>query len=141
MTAPVLALSLIRGRVQPEHLAILEARGYVVHRVGQAAYVHGADLHVIFGAWGAYEPQPAWADRLGAVSASYLRRARRIDLERRGRRFLRDAGGRFLALVPWYRVPPVQVYAFEPARRSLVDEEEHRAAERRAEVRERGWWT
>ena len=127
-----------RTHVPPRVIAALAADGYRVHRIGAAAYVHGQAGHFLFGVWDGRAP--GWADRLGAVSAGYLRRARRLDLEHRGRAYLRDRRGRFLVRLPWYRVPPVQVHSFEPAGTSLVDAEELRAAARRAELRSRGWW-
>jgi len=129
----------LRTHVTPRVIDGLAARGYHVHRVGAAAYVHGAAGHFLFGVWGRHELAPAWAGRLGAVSAGYLRRARRLDREHRGRAYLRDRRGRFAARLPWYRVPPVRVYSFELVGLSLVDGEELRAAARRAELRSRGW--
>jgi hypothetical protein len=137
----------------------LAADGYHVHRVGAAAYIHGPvcsgatpdrqgalldarrpTLNLLVGVWGPHELVPSWARRLGAPSAGYIRRARRLDLEHRGRAYLRDRRGRFLVHLPWWRVPPVQVYSFEPAGMSLVAAEELRAADRRAELRNRGYW-
>ena len=130
----------VRSHVPPFVIEALAAQGYHVHRIGAAAYVHGDAGHFLFGVWRRRDPSPTWADRLGDVSAGYLRRAHRLDHERRGRRYVRDGRGRFLARLPWYRIPPVQVHAFEPARRSLVAQEEHLAAERRAELQKRGYW-
>jgi hypothetical protein len=122
-------------------LYALAADGYRVHRIGAAAYVHGPAGHFLVGVWDCrHDPAPAWAGRLGVPSAGYLRRARRLDLEHRGRAYLRDRRGRFLVRLPWYRIPPVQVHSFEPAGMCLVDAEELRAAERRAQLRDRGWW-
>ena len=129
--------TIIRGRLRPHHLAALAAQGWTVHRIGRAAYVHGAEVHTIFGVWSG-DAAPAWAARLGRVSPAYVRRLERLDRERSGRRFLRDGRGRFLARLPWYRVAPVRAYSWEPARLSLVDEEDRRAAERRAA---RGYWS
>ena len=131
----------LRTHVAPRVIEGLAAAGCHVHRVGAAAYVHGPTGHFLFGVWGRRELAPAWADRLGVVSAGYLRRARRLERERRGHAYLRDRRGRFVALLPSYRVPQVRVYSFEPAGLSLVDEEELHAAERRARYRSRGYWT
>jgi hypothetical protein len=141
VTAPLFpACPQLRSHVPPRVVDALAAGGFHVHRVGQAAYLHQATLHLILGVWGPHDPEPAWGGRLGFPSAGYLSRARRLDLEHRGRAYLRDRRGRFLVRLPWYRVPPVQVYSFEPAGMSLVDAEELRAAERRAELRSRGYW-
>ena len=158
-TRPYSACPQLRSHVPPRVVDALAAGGYHVHRVGSAAYIHGPvcsgatpdrqgslqddrrpTLHLLFGVWGRRGHVPSWADRLGAPSAGYLRRACRLDLERRGRHYCRDGRGRFLARLPWYRIPPVQVYSFEPAGLSLVDTEELRAADRRAELRKRGYW-
>jgi hypothetical protein len=141
MTSSYVPCPELRTHVPPFVIDALAAGGCRVHRIGSAAYVHGPAVHFIVGVWGRHDPAPAWADRLGRPSAGYLRRARRLDREHRGRAFLRDGRGRFLVALPWYRVAPVRVYAFEPAGLSLVEEEELRAADRRAELRERGWWS
>ena len=141
MTAPLYpACPQLRSHVSPRVVDALAAGGYHVHRVGQAAYLHQTTLHLILGVWDRHDPPPAWADRLGSPSAGYVRRARRLDLEHRDRAYLRDRRGRFLVRLPWCRVPSVQVYSFDPAGMSLVDAEELRAAERRAELRNRGYW-
>ena len=139
-TRPYSAIPELRSHVPPRVVDALAAGGYHVHRVGVAAYVHGPAGHFLFGVWDRRGHVPSWADRLGFLSPGYLRRARRRELEHRGRLFLRDERGRFLVRLPWYRVPPVQVYSFEPAGLSLVDTEELRAADRRAELRKRGYW-
>lgn len=141
MTAPLYpACPQLRSHVPSRVVDAFVATGHHVHRVGAAAYVHAGGGHFIFGVWGRHELVPAWAGRLGVPSAGYRRRARRLDLECRGRAYLRDRRGRFLVRLPWYRVPSVQVYSFEPTGMSLVDAEELRAAERRAELRNRGYW-
>jgi len=141
LTAPLYpACPQLRSHVPPRVVGALAADHYHAHRIGAAAYVHGVGGHFIFGVWDRCERPPAWAGRLGALSAGYLRRARRLDLEHRDRAYLRDRRGRFLVRLPWYRVPSVQVYSFEPAGLSLVDAEELRAADRRAELRSRGYW-
>lgn len=138
MTSSYSAAPELRTHVPDRVIAGLAASGHHVHRIGAAAYVHGPSGHWIFGVWDRHELAPPWADRLGVPSPGYLRRARRLDLEQRARAYLRDCRGCFLAVLPWYRVPSVQVYSFEPAGLSLVDAEELRAAERRAELRQRG---
>jgi hypothetical protein len=160
MTAPLFpACPELRTHVPQRVVDALAADGYRVHRVGRAAYIHGPvcsgatpdrqgalldarrpTFHLIFGVWPTGAVAPSWAGRLGVPSGGYLRRARRLDLEHRGRAYLRDRRGRFLVRLPWYRIPPVQVHSFEPAGLSLVDAEELRAAERRAELRNRGYW-
>lgn len=140
MTSSYSACPELRTHVPRRVVAGLAADGYRVHRVGSAAYVHGPAGHFLFGVWDRRETAPPWAGRLGVLSAGYARRARRLDLERRGRAYLRDGRGRFLARLPWWRIAPVQVHSFEPAGISLVDAEDLRAAERRAELRQRGWW-
>ncbi len=130
----------LRAHVQPGVIVALAADGYRVHRIGSAAYVHGPSGHFLFGVWERPGQTPSWADRLGAVSPGYLRRAHRLDLEHRGRAYLRTKTGQFWVRLPWYRVPAVQVYSFEAPGLSLVAEEERRAAERRAELRGKGRW-
>jgi hypothetical protein len=133
LTAPLYpACPELRTHVPQRVVDGLASWGHHVHRIGSAAYVHGPAGHFIFGVWDRRE--------LGRPSAGYVRRARRLDLEHRGRAYLRDRRGRFLVRLPWYRVPSVQVHSFEPAGLSLVDAEELRAAERRAELRNRGYW-
>jgi hypothetical protein len=100
----------VRGHIEPRILEHWRRSGWRVHQVGQAAYVHGPTLHLIFGVWGRRDPAPVWAGRLGHESAGYLRRVERCAREQTGRRFLRDAGGRFRALLPWWRTPGPRLY-------------------------------
>lgn len=130
----------LRTHVDARTVAAFVATGHHVHRIGQAAYVHGWGGHFLFGVWDRRTVAPSWAGRLGFPSPGYLRRARRLDREHRGRAYLRTKTGQFSVRLPWYRVAPVQVHAFEPAGLPLVEAEELRAAERRAELRQRGWW-
>lgn len=111
----------VRGRVTPRVLEHWRSSGWAVHRIGQAAYVHGDGHHLIVGVWGRRDPRPPWAGRLGRASDGYLRRVTRCVAEQRGRRFLRDALGRFVALMPWWRWAPATVYSFEPVGLSLYE--------------------
>lgn len=141
MTAPLYPkCPELRTHVTRRVVDAFDATGHHVHRVGAAAYVHGWGGHFIFGVWDRHDLAPAWAGRLGSPSAGYVRRARRLDLEHRDRAYLRTKTGQFLVRLPWWRIPSVQVYSFEPAGMSLVDAEELRAADRRAELRGRGYW-
>jgi hypothetical protein len=127
----------LRGRVNPRVLLALEARGYTVHRLGAAAYVHGAGHHLILGVWAAGAPAPAWSLRLGRPSAGYCRRLERRDRELRAARFLRDEHGRFAIRLPWWRLPTVTAYPWEPAQGSWLERAERRAAIRNRAVLER----
>lgn len=95
--------------------------GWTVHQVGQAAYVHRGDVHLIVGVWGRRDRRPAWASRLGRASAGYLRRLERCAVEQRGRTMFRDAFGRFVCRAPWWRWPAPSVYSFEPRQPSLYE--------------------
>jgi hypothetical protein len=106
----------LRGRVDeraPEHW---RRRGWAVHRVGQAAYVHSPDgiHHLILGVWGRRDRRPAWAGRLGGPSPGYLRRWARLRVAQAWRRLFRRADGRWGCLFPWWRWPSVQVYRWDP---------------------------
>ena len=112
----------LRGRVTPRILRALEARGWHVHRIGQAAYLHRdrADA-LILGVWPRRAAAPSWADRLGHASAAYERRAERLASEQRWRRQHRDERGRFGSLLPWHRWPTPAMYSFEPSHSSTLD--------------------
>lgn len=108
----------LRGRVDPRLLDHWRRAGWHVHRIGAAAYVHSPDdrHHLIVGVWARRSPAPPWAGRLGRESAGYRRRLARLEREQHGRRFIRDAAGRFLAPLPWWRTPGPRLYAWlEPA--------------------------
>lgn len=96
-------------------IAYWRADGWTIHQVGQAAYVHSPDgeLHLIMAVWDRREPPPVWADRLGAASEGYWRRLYRITAEQRWSRLARDARGRFLGLMQWWRWPAVRAYRWE----------------------------
>lgn len=104
-----------RGHVPRRIVGYWRAEGWHVHLVGQAAYVHSpdGDHHLILGVWDRTEPPPAWAGRLGRVSAGYVRRWDRRDRETRWRRLARDAGGRFLGLMQWWRWPGPELYSWD----------------------------
>lgn len=114
MTAPLLVLSPFRGHVRPALLDALEARGWAVHRIGRAAYVHGPNLHLVLGAWPDGESAPAWADRLGVVSPAWDRRYARMRAAQAWRRMQRGRRGRFAVRRPWFLWPAVQVYSWQP---------------------------
>lgn len=112
----------LRGRVEPRIVHHLAARpGWRVHRVGQAAYVHGPDgHHYLFGVWTRRAPAPAWAHRLGRASDGWWNRVERCERRQQGRWILRDRAGRFYARLPWWRVPGARVYSWRPPAPSLV---------------------
>jgi len=100
-----------RGHVGRRVLDHWRATGWSVHQVGQAAYVHSPDgLHLIVGVWDHREAPPAWAGRLGRVSAGYVRRWDRVDRETRWRREARDDRGRWVGMLPWWAWPAPPVY-------------------------------
>lgn len=111
----------VRGRLAPRILWYLEDAGWHVHRVGRAAYLHDAELHVLAGVWSPRDPAPAWSRRLGVASDGYLRRWDRCDLEQVGRLMLRDSRGRFHARLPWWRVRGPRLYSWQPPSPSLYD--------------------
>lgn len=108
-----------RGRIPPRILPLLERRGFTVHRLGAATYIHRDELHLIAGSWDG--SPPPWADRLGEASAGYVRRLERCDREQRSRWMLRDELGRFAIRLPWWRVPGPVVYRHERRRPSLYE--------------------
>jgi hypothetical protein len=104
-----------RGRVTPRIVDHLRDAGWTVHQVGQAIYTHSADddLHLILGVWPRRVDPPPWADRLGRASDGYVRRWERLDREQHWTRLARDAAGRFLGLMQWWRWPAVRVYRWD----------------------------
>jgi hypothetical protein len=98
-------------------LPALRRRGFRVHRVGAAAYIHDGELHVIAGAWNGRAP--TWAPRLGDVSDGYRRRLERCERRQVGRWMVRDRLGRFFRRRSWWQVPGALVYRHEPRRPSL----------------------
>lgn len=133
---PILAPQL-RGHVQPRIIDALGRRGWHVHRVGQAAYVHSPDdtLHLILGVWPRRGTRPSWANRLGGWSAALGRRFDRLAIEQRWRRLERDAGGRFARLLPWYHWPTPALYRFAPSQPSPLELEAQRAFEHNRRIR------
>ncbi len=103
------------GRADPRILAALERRGWRIHRVGQAAYVHHGGFHLILGVWQRRSGRPSWADRLGRPSAGFERRVVRCVHEQRWRQQLRRDDGRFGGRRPWWRWPSPAVYSFLPS--------------------------
>ncbi len=69
----------LRTQVTPAVLEYWRSLGWTIHRVGQAVYAHDPENqhHLILGCWGKRDPAPAWACRLGHVSAGYQRRLER----------------------------------------------------------------
>ncbi len=133
------------GHVEPAIAAALEQSGYAVHRVGQAAYVHGPvcpgatpgrqgslqddrrpAVHLIVGVWRRREPAPSWAARLGNPSAGYERRWARQRSAQAWRRLHRRPNGRWAGPLPWWRWPGVQPYRWDPIPPSLFDLERDR---------------
>ncbi len=114
----------VRGHVPPRVVDALEQRGWHVHRIGAAAYVHAPDgpIHLIFGVWRRRATRPGWAIRLGHASAGHIRRLERVAREQRWRRQRRDPAGRFGATLPWTRWPTPALYSWDPAGPS-VDEQ------------------
>lgn len=114
----------VRGTVPPRVVDELVRRGWHVHRIGSAAYVHAPDgpVHLIFGVWRRRSAPPGWAIRLGHASAGYLRRLERVALEQRWRRQRRDPAGRFGAVMPWTRWPTPELYRWDPAGPSVADQ-------------------
>jgi hypothetical protein len=119
----------LRGRVSARTLATLGAKGLRVHRVGAAAYVHdGAGLHWILAVWDRGEPRPPFASRLGRASEGYRRRCERIARETRHLEMAR-VRGRFAGRLPWFRVPPVRPYRWDPDPLPWLEAVAARAAE------------
>jgi hypothetical protein len=117
----------LRGRVSSRTLATLELKGLRVHRVGQAAYVHGQGAHWILAVWDRGEPLPPFAARLGRVSDGYRRRCERLARETRHLEMAR-VRGRFAGRLPWQRVRPVRAYRWDPEPRSWLELVTERAA-------------
>ena len=114
----------IRGRVDDRILGALEQRGWHVHRIGAAAYVHAPDRsdHFLFGIWRRRAPSPRWAPRLGRASGAWRRRLERVSIEQRWRRQHRDLVGRFSVVMPWTRWPTPALYSWDPAGPSVADQ-------------------
>lgn len=101
----------LRGRVSPATLERFRARGLTVHRIGQAAYVHGQGQRWIFEVRDRGEPPAPFANELDAHHRFLLGRGgpvgryrRLIDRALRSWRLerLRDAAGRFTGRTPWW---------------------------------------
>lgn len=104
----------LRGRVSRRTLAAMESAGLRVHRVGAAAYVHDAGaVHWILAVWDRGEEPPPFSGRLGRVSEGYRRRCDRLARETRHAELARIAG-RFAGRLPWWLVPPVRAYRWDP---------------------------
>jgi len=114
----------VRGRVDGRILEALERRGWHVHRIGAAAYVHAGDGsdQFLFGVWRRRAPRPTWAARLGRASAGSVRRLERVSREQRWRRQRRDRAGRFGVVRPWTRWPTPALYSWDPAGPSVADQ-------------------
>lgn len=114
----------VRGHVPPRVVDALERRGWHVHRIGAAAYVHAADRsdHLLFGVWRRRAPRPTWAGRLGRASAGWFRRLERASREQRWRRQARDLAGRFSVVMPWTHWPTPALYSWDPAGPSVADQ-------------------
>lgn len=124
----------LRGCVSSRTLAAMEARGLTVHRLGRAAYVHdGAGLHWILAVRDRGEPAP-FPGRLGRVSDGYRRRVDRLARETRHRELARIAG-RFAGRLPWWRVPPVRAYSWDPEPQSWLERVTSAAADHNHAVR------
>jgi len=124
----------LRGHVSTRTLRTLELKGLTVHRVGQAAYVHGAGAHLILAVWDRGDPVPPFAARLGRASDGYRRRSARVARETRHLELARIRG-RFAGRLPWWRVPGVRAYSFEPEPGTWLERVQTRAAERNRAVR------
>jgi hypothetical protein len=131
----------LRGHVEPRIVAYWRRAGWTVHQIGQAVYVHGPDGHrFLVGVWNRRDERPPWAHRLGRPSPGYLRRLARLDLEQRGRWYVRRPDGRFVAKLPWWAVRPIQAYSFDPIPSTIVERERDLEAAGRAALRSAGWW-
>lgn len=104
----------VRGRMEPRIVDHCRATGWTVHRVGQAAYLHRDDAHLVMGVWARHDPAPAWASRLGRPSEAYVRRYRRTWARESWRRMLRTQTGQFWIRLPWWKWPEPRVYRWGP---------------------------
>ena len=124
----------LRGCVSSRTLAAMEARGLTVHRLGRAAYVHdGGGLHWILAVRDRGEGDP-FPGRLGRVSDGYRRRLERLARETRHLEMAR-VRGRFAGRLPWWRVPPVRAYRWDPEPPTWLGRVTSRAADHNHRVR------
>ena len=84
----------------------------------------------------AMEARGLTVHRLGRVSDGYRRRVDRLARETRHRELARIAG-RFAGRLPWWRVPPVRAYRWDPAPRSWLEQVTAQAADHNHAVRVR----
>ncbi len=125
----------LRGRVSRRTLAAMESAGLRVHRVGAAAYAHDAGgVHWILAVWDRGEAPPPFSGRLGRVSEGYRRRCDRLAREGRHAELARIAG-RFAGRLPWWLVPPVRPYRWDPEPLAWAEAARRRAAERNRRAR------
>ena len=124
----------LRGCVSSRTLETMEAKGLRVHRVGRAAYVHdGLGLRWVLAVRDRGEPAP-FAGRLGRVSDGYRRRLERLARETRHLEMAR-VRGRFAGRLPWWRVPPVRAYRWDPEPPTWLGRVTSRAADHNHRVR------
>jgi hypothetical protein len=94
----------LRTRVTPAVLAYWRRPGWRLHAVGRPIYAHDPEgrFHLLVGCWPRRDPDPAWARRLGFVSAGWERRMERCRRDQAWRRLARDVRGRFVGIAPWW---------------------------------------